>query len=209
MNLSEIHRRPTAATAEKEKRQFKLKRSCWTPKIVLAGSKLRKLLSCWHVLLFLKKEGWFKGKSHREFLPQPWDLIKELPTFICPVRFQNHCGPVTPLCVPCPPNPPLEKLTPFGDYKRFQSNRNQKRAGEKGALILCHFRPVSAECISIAKSSLLWLLSANLLVTRVSVRKLKQSGGNFPPPHFTHLVPSVSVNFPSLPLLYTKQLPSF
>lgn len=103
---------------------------------------------------------------------------------------------------------PFGEDTPFGDYKRFQSNRNQKRAGEKGALILCHFRPVSPECISIAKSSLLWLLSANLLVTRVFVRKLKQSGGNFPPPHFTHLVPSVSVNFPSLPLLYTKQLPS-
>lgn len=53
-----------------------------------AESWLRKLLRCKDVLQFWKKEDDFEDgfKSHKEFFPKPWDLIKEL-SIVLPTTF--------------------------------------------------------------------------------------------------------------------------
>ena len=40
----------------KEQRKYKMKGSCWLPKILLEGGRLIKSLSCMHMLLSLKKQ---------------------------------------------------------------------------------------------------------------------------------------------------------
>ena len=127
---------------------------------------------------------------------------------ICPVRFQNHYGPVTPLCVPCPPNTPLEKLRHLEITRDFRVTETKRGQVRKVPWYYAILGQSLQNAYPLLNHPFFWLLFADLLVTRVFVRKLKQSGEDFPPPHFTHLVPSVAVNFLSLPLLYTKQLPS-
>lgn len=47
----------------------KLKEGCLTPKVLQMGNTLTKLLSCKHVLPFMKKEGWLRRWSLR---PRGW-----------------------------------------------------------------------------------------------------------------------------------------
>lgn len=73
-------------------RQDKMKKSHWTPKILLAGSKLGKLFSCKHLLPFMKKEG-TEGKTKRsegralEYYSQA--LTSHQETSIFPAGFQS------------------------------------------------------------------------------------------------------------------------
>lgn len=69
-----------------------------TSKVLLAGIRQRKLLSCSHLLTCRKNEGWLRARKWSwelwRLIPRPWDLIKE---------FWNCCGSATPLCRPFPP----------------------------------------------------------------------------------------------------------
>lgn len=79
-----------------------------TPQIPLSGSRLRRLLSCTHVLPFISKqrkdsEGRTKnpdGEAMRIIL-RPWSLIKELPS--SPIWLQSCYRAETPLYLPFSP----------------------------------------------------------------------------------------------------------
>lgn len=89
-----------------------MKRSQRTSKILLAVSRLGELLSCKHVLLFMKRK---QGKKAQKMEPRAQKagqgaiknysqtLKSNQGTSVRPVGFQNYYRPVTPLHLPYPP----------------------------------------------------------------------------------------------------------
>lgn len=122
-------------------------------------------------LLWIRKDD--ADKSHGELLPQPWDLIKDLqllPSYISESLWTSDF-----FVFPTPPL--LKKWLCHLEIRRDATVMETKRC--PGTV---SFQPGSPECHTYCLVGHFWLLFTSLTVSRVYVRKLKQSG-DFLPPH--------------------------